>query len=116
MNIELLSLSEAIANFNILIAIILFILYCFVEALDASLTFSITQHKSLKSADTTIFLYIILGIEVLAFVSNYLYTLPIALGAGLGSYLLVEHEKNYAHWQKTNQHISEKVFDDIFSI
>lgn len=94
MNIDLLSFSEALDNFNIFIAIALFIMYCFVEALDASLTFSITQHKSVRSAYTTVFLYVILGIEVLAFVSNYLYTIPIALGAGLGSYLLVEHEKN----------------------
>ena len=93
MNIELLSLSEALASFNIFIAFGLFVLYCLVEAMDASLTFSITQHKSVKSATTTIILYIILGIEVLAFVSNYLYAIPIALGAGLGSYLLVEHEK-----------------------
>ena len=93
MNIELLSFQEAAANFNFFIAISLFILYCLVEALDASLTFSITQHKSIKSAYTTIILYVVLGIEVLAFVSNYLYAIPIALGAGLGSYLLVEHEK-----------------------
>ena len=93
MDIELLSLSEAAASFNIFIAIGLFILYCLVEALDASLTFSITQHRSIKSATTTFALYIILGIEVLAFVTNYLYAIPIALGAGLGSYLLIEHEK-----------------------
>lgn len=93
MNIELLSLSEAIDSFNFFLAVGLFGLYCLVEALDASLTFSITQHKSAKSAATTVILYIILGIEVLAFVSNYLYAIPIALGAGLGSYLLVEHEK-----------------------
>lgn len=93
MNIELLSPSEAIDSFNLFIAFGLFILYCLVEALDASLTFSITQHRSVKSAVTTIILYIILGVEVLAFVSNYLYAIPIALGAGLGSYLLVEHEK-----------------------
>lgn len=93
MNIELLSLPEAAHSFNFLVAIGLFGLYCLVEALDASLTFSITQHKSVKSALTTVALYVILGIEVLAFVSNYLYTIPIALGAGLGSFLLIEHEK-----------------------
>lgn len=87
------SLSEAINNFNIYIAVGLFILYCFVEALDSSLTFSITQHKSLKSANTVFLLYIMLGIEVLAFVNNYLYAIPIAFGAWLGTYLLVEREK-----------------------
>lgn len=93
MNIELLSLSEAIDNFNFLVAVGLFVLYFFVERLDSSLTFSITQHKSLKSANTTLLLYIILGIEVIAFVSNYLYSIPIALGAWLGVYFTVEKEK-----------------------
>lgn len=93
MNLELMSLSEAIDNFNVLIAIGLFLIYCVVEFLDSSLTLSITRHQSVKSANTTLILYIILGIEVLAFVSNYLYTIPVALGAWLGTYLLIEREK-----------------------
>jgi len=93
MNLDLMSPAEAISNFNILLAVGLFVLYCVVEALDSSLTFSITQHKSLRSANTTLVLYVILGIEVLAFVSNYLYTIPIALGAWLGTYMLIEREK-----------------------
>ncbi len=93
MNLELMSLSEAAANFNVLLAIGLLVLYSLVEFLDSSLTLSITRHESLKSANTTLILYIILGIEVLAFVSNYLYTIPIALGAWLGTYVLVEREK-----------------------
>ncbi|MES2876146.1 MAG: hypothetical protein V4678_01620 [Patescibacteria group bacterium] len=93
MNIELLSISDAINTFNIPVALGLFVLYCAVEALDSSLTLSITRHQSLRSANTTLVLYIILGIEVLAFVSNYLYTIPIALGAWLGTFLLIEREK-----------------------
>ena len=93
MDLELMSLSEAIASFNVFAAIGLFILYSLVEALDSSLTLSITRHQSLRSANTTLLLYIILGIEVLAFVSNYLYTVPIALGAWLGTFLLIEREK-----------------------
>ncbi len=85
--------AEALSNFNFLIALGLFIAYCAVEALDSSLTFSITQHKSLKAANTTLILYVLLGIEVLAFVSNYLYTIPIALGAWLGTFMLIEREK-----------------------
>jgi hypothetical protein len=93
MNIELFSLSEALASFNFLIAFGLFVMYCRVEVMGASLTFATTQHKPVKSGAITLTLYILLGIEVLAFVNNYLYAVPIALGAGLGSYLLVEHEK-----------------------
>jgi hypothetical protein len=93
MDLELLSLSEAWESFNWLIAAGLFVLYCFVEFLDSGLTLMITRHESMKSASTTFLLYLILGIEVLAFVHNYLYVIPTALGAWLGVYLLVEHEK-----------------------
>ena len=93
MNLELMTLSEAANNFNFLIAVGLFVLYCLVEALDSSLTLSITRHQSIRSANTTLILYIILAIEVFAFVSNYLYAIPIALGAWLGVYLLLEREK-----------------------
>jgi quinol-cytochrome oxidoreductase complex cytochrome b subunit len=93
MNLEIMSLSEAFTDFNIVIAAGLFVLYLFVEALDATLVFSITQHKSIKSAGMTFILYVVLGIEVAAIVANYLYIVPIAFGAAVGSYLVIENEK-----------------------
>lgn len=93
MNIELMSLSEAAQNFNVLAAVGLFGFYLFVEMLDSSLTFSLTQHKSVRSAIVTFILYTTLAIEVVAIVANYLYVIPVALGAAIGSYLVVEYEK-----------------------
>ncbi len=92
-NIELLSPSEAVESFSIIVAIGLFIFYLFVEMLDSSLTFSLIQHKSLRSALVTFMLYITLAVEVVAIIANYLYIFPVAIGAALGSYLIVEHEK-----------------------
>lgn len=71
----------------------MFAFYMFVEVLDSSLTFSLTQHKSLRSALVTFILYITLAVEVAAIVSNYLYVLPVAFGAAIGSFLVVENEK-----------------------
>lgn len=93
MNIELLSFSEAVNGFNFLVAIGLFAFYLLVEMLDSSLTFSLTQHKSVRSAIVTFILYITLAVEIAAIVSNYLYVLPVAVGAALGSFLVVEYEK-----------------------
>lgn len=93
MDINFLSLSEAIARFNLLLAVAFGMLYFVVELLDSGLTFSLTQHKSIKSAGLTFTLYLIMGIEISAIVSNYLYILPIAIGAAVGSYVGVEHEK-----------------------
>lgn len=93
MNIELLSLSEALDSFSTFWAVGLFIFYLLVEMLDSSLTFSLTQHKSLRSALVTFILYTTLAVEVIAIISNYLYVFPVALGAAIGSYLVVEYEK-----------------------
>jgi hypothetical protein len=101
-NLDLMSPAEALNNFNIFIAVGLFALYCAVEALDSSLTFLITQHRSIRAANTTLVLYVILGIEVLAFVSNYLYTIPIALGAWLGTFMLIEREKKVRPLKQKN--------------
>jgi hypothetical protein len=93
MNIELLTLSEAMESFSFVVAFGLFVFYLAVEMLDSSLTFSLIQHKSLRSALVTFILYITLAVEVAAIISNYLYVLPVALGAALGSYAIVEYEK-----------------------
>lgn len=78
MDIDFLSLSEAINSFNPLVALVLGCLYFVVELLDSGLTFT---------------LYFVLAIEIAAIVSNYLYIVPIAIGAALGSYATVEYEK-----------------------
>lgn len=93
MNIELLSLSEAIDSFNVFAAFGFFILYLLVEMLDSSLTFSLTQHKSVRSAIVTFVLYTMIAIEIVAIISNYLYIFPVALGAAFGSFIIVEYEK-----------------------
>lgn len=90
---KLLSLSEAANSFSVIYAFGLFVFYFLVEMLDSSLTFSLTQHKSIRSALVTFILYTTLAVEVVAIVSNYLYIFPVALGAGLGSYIVVEYEK-----------------------
>lgn len=93
MDISLLSWSEATASFSLLWAIGLFVFYLLAEMLDTSLTFSLTQHKSVRSAIVTFILYMTLAVEVVAIVSNYLYIIPIAGGAALGSFVIVEYEK-----------------------
>ncbi len=93
MNIEFLSFNEAVNSFNLLLACVFAVLYFIVELLDLSLTFSLTQHKSIKSAGLTFTLYLILGVEIAAIVSNYLYVIPVAIGAAIGSYTIVEYEK-----------------------
>ncbi len=93
MDIELLSLSEAKDSFSFLWALGLLLFYFITEMLDSSLTFSLTQHRSVRSAVVTFVLYLTLAVEIGAIVTNYLYILPIAIGAALGSFAIVEYEK-----------------------
>jgi hypothetical protein len=93
MDIELMTLSESWAKFNLYAAFAFFVFYLLIEILDSSLTFSLVQHKSIRSAAVTFILYITLAVEIVAIISNYLYILPVALGAALGSYVTVEYEK-----------------------
>jgi quinol-cytochrome oxidoreductase complex cytochrome b subunit len=93
MEIELLSVNEAIDGFNPLWAICLAVLYFVVELLDSGLVFSLTQHKAMKSATLTFVLYLVVAIEIAAIITNYLYIIPIAIGAALGSFVAVKHER-----------------------
>ncbi len=93
MNIELMPLRDAVDNFNFIAAVGFFIIYLLIEMLDSSLTFSLTQHRSLRSAIVTFILYITIAVEIVAIISNYLYIMPVALGAALGAFIVVEYEK-----------------------
>lgn len=93
MEFELLAPREALGRLNLLFAVGLLLFYFVVEALDSSLTFSLTQHKSLRSAIVTFILYVTVAVEIIAIISNYLYIIPVALGAALGSFVVVEYEK-----------------------
>lgn len=86
-------LDQAWDKFNLFAAVGFFVFYLFIEMLDSSLTFSLVQHKSARSAAVTFILYITLAVEIVAIVSNYLYIIPVALGAALGSFAVVEYEK-----------------------
>lgn len=93
MDIELLSLNEAVNSFNLLWALCFAVIYFVVELLDSGLVFSLTQHKAEKSALLTFVLYLVIAIEITAIITNYLYIFPIAVGAALGSYVAVKHER-----------------------
>lgn len=93
MDIELLSFNEAINTFNPIWAVCFAALYFLVELLDSGLVFSLTQHKAEKSALLTFTLYLVIAIEITAIITNYLYIIPIAIGAAFGSYVAVKHER-----------------------
>ena len=102
MDIEFLSLSEAIDSFNWITAIIMFVFYVFVEGLDSSLHFSLNKYQELKTGIITFILYLSIAVEIALVITNYLYIIPAALGGTFAAVMIVRKEK------KENEQDSQK--------
>lgn len=87
------SLSQAWASFNIYLAVGIFVAYVVVDILYVYYTLYVTRLRSLAAANTSVAIYLIAIFGVLNYVNNYLYAVPIAIGAWVGTYVTVEWEK-----------------------
>jgi hypothetical protein len=88
------NLSTAWSNFNIEIAIGIFVAYIIVDGMYAYYTLQVTKKKPLSSATTGALMHFILALGVLGYVQNYLYLIPLAIGSWVGTFLIVRREKN----------------------
>lgn len=79
--------------FNYLTAIILFATYVFIDMLYAYYVICVGKGESLKAATCSMFIYTLLSYGVVSYSTNIYYIIPIALGAWLGSFIVVEYEK-----------------------
>ena len=77
-------------HFNIIYAVGLFFL---AMLLDAVYTFSVIKHKALMSGAMGGLIYILSAVGVVSYVNNKLYLIPLALGAFVGTVIVVEYEK-----------------------
>ena len=91
-------LPEAWSDFDWRIALVVFVAYIIVDALYAYYTIRVTERRAKLAATSSMFIYILGAIGVLNYVENYLYIIPLALGAWLGSYLVVRHESYRKFW------------------
>jgi hypothetical protein len=86
-------LSQAWANFNGYLAIGIFFAYFVLDILSVYYTLYVMRFRSIASANIVVALYLISAFGVINYVGNYLYIVPVALGAWLGTYATVEWEK-----------------------
>lgn len=80
-------------DFNIGIALLIFVAYFVVDALYAHYTLSVTKRKPFAAATTGSFMHFILAFGVLSYVQNFLYVIPLAIGSWIGTYIVVEKER-----------------------
>lgn len=87
------SFSQAWVNFNGYLAVGLFVAYVVVDILYVYYTLYVTRLQSVAAAHTSVAIYLIAIFGVINYVNNYLYVIPISIGAWLGTYATVEWEK-----------------------
>lgn len=85
------------SNFNLKIALAVFIIYIIIDGMYASYTFQVTKRKPFAAATTGALIHVLVAIGVLSYVQNYLYIIPLVLGSWVGTFLVVRNE------QRTNR-------------
>ncbi|EKE21874.1 MAG: hypothetical protein ACD_7C00099G0006 [uncultured bacterium] len=81
-------------QFNIKIAILIFLAYFLIDAMYAVYTLSVVKKKPLVASSIGALMHFLLAFGVINYVQNYLYIIPLALGSWLGTYFIVSREKN----------------------
>lgn len=82
-----------IKDFNIFVAILVFIIYTVTDALYAKYTLDVANYKPFRAATTGALIHFFLAFGVINYTQNWLYIFPLALGSWIGIYLLVKREK-----------------------
>jgi hypothetical protein len=80
-------------SFNWLGAVGLFFASAALESIFALYTLAVTKHKALEASMWSLISYFLLAVGILNFINNKWYTVPLALGAFAGTYVVVTREK-----------------------
>jgi len=94
------NIQSLFSNFDIKVALVLFIAYILVDGLYAYYTLCVTRLRPLASATTGFLMHFILAFGVINYVNNFLYIIPLALGSFLGTFIIVSKERQ-STYEKT---------------
>ena len=79
-------------SFNFLTALVVFIIYIFIDGMYAYYTLAISNKKAFESATVGALMHFLIAFGVLNYIQNYLYVIPLALGSWIGTYLIVKKD------------------------
>jgi hypothetical protein len=82
------------SQFNISLALVIFIAYLIIDALYVYYTYSIVKKHPASAASSGFIIHILLAVGVVNYVENFLYVIPLACGSWCGTYLVVLREKS----------------------
>lgn len=82
------------------IALLIFVVYIFVDGLWAHYTISVQKRNAASAATTGAVMYFFLAFGVISYTQNYLYLLPLAAGSWVGTYVIVKRNALRVHPHK----------------
>jgi hypothetical protein len=91
------NLVENLAQFDVGIAVAVFIAYILIDGMYAYYTITVTRRRPVASATTGALMHFLIAFGVLNYVENYLYLIPLALGSWIGTYLVVVKDMKSKH-------------------
>lgn len=78
--------------FNWWLALGLFAASALLDAVFALYTVAVVKNQALKAATMSLLTYVLMAVGILNYVANKWYIVPLALGAFVGSYVIVKRE------------------------
>lgn len=81
------------SNINILTCGALFTVYLCVDVLYTKYVIAVSKYQALSAANFSLLMYALTAWGTIEYVSNFWYSVPIGLGAWLGTYLTLINEK-----------------------
>jgi hypothetical protein len=88
-NIELL-----FQEFNWTIAFGIMIGYMIIDGIYVKYTLELVALKPLLTANLSVVMYILSAFAIINYTENWLYAIPMIIGAWLGTYFVIRYEKN----------------------
>lgn len=80
------NIQYSFADFDYLIALLIFISYIVVDALYAHYTIKVSERQPVSSATTGSIIHVLIAFGVLNYVNNLVYLIPIVIGSWIGTY------------------------------
>jgi len=85
-------LVEALSTFDWLVAISIFLVYTVIDGMYAIYTLAVAEKKVLRAANVGSIMYILISVGTIVYVDNFIYIIPLTLGAWVGTYLTLTFE------------------------
>lgn len=94
---------KAIENFSFLHAFGVFLAYFLIDVLYALYTLAATRLQPLRAANMSGVIYFLGAFGVISYAGNFLYLIPLTIGAWLGTYVVIFWEARKKHDKKNSE-------------